>query len=310
MALITFEGKPIEKLIEVVSQGIGKLYVPRSIRKEADAEAYKIIVIETAKAKAKAEKKLIELDQYENIQQRILFQEKRKQDNIDQVIEIAADQINQSNTFSDNKVDDDWTTRFFNIVEDVSAEDMQKLWGRILAGEVKEPGAFSLRTLEVLKNLSREEAQIFTKFANLLIDAKGTHFIPYHDKTGLDTKFNIKYTDILLLTELGLISSGSTLGLIFPPNDVETISLYTNGDVGIHVTTKPGNSERTMSILSFTKTGSQLAKLVKIESNIEYIKFVCEALNNSFATIRIGIVGEIQHDNMTIKNVVMYNDIK
>lgn len=49
--LIKLEGKPFEKLIEVISNGIGTLYKPRSIRKEADAKAYEIGIIESAKQK-------------------------------------------------------------------------------------------------------------------------------------------------------------------------------------------------------------------------------------------------------------------
>ena len=37
--LIKLEGKPFEKLIEVISKGIGTLYKPRAIRKEADSKA-------------------------------------------------------------------------------------------------------------------------------------------------------------------------------------------------------------------------------------------------------------------------------
>jgi hypothetical protein len=38
---------------------------------------------------------------------------------------------------------------------------MQLLWGKLLAGEVARPGNFSLRTLNVLQNLTRSEALAF-----------------------------------------------------------------------------------------------------------------------------------------------------
>lgn len=55
--LIRLEGKPFEKLIDVISKGIGTIYKPRSIRKEADAKAYEIGIIKNAKAKALSEGK-------------------------------------------------------------------------------------------------------------------------------------------------------------------------------------------------------------------------------------------------------------
>ena len=48
---LTGLSKPLTKLVEVVSKGIGTLYEPRSIRKKADAEAYKQEVIANADAK-------------------------------------------------------------------------------------------------------------------------------------------------------------------------------------------------------------------------------------------------------------------
>jgi hypothetical protein len=65
-------------------------------------------------------------------------------------------------------VDPDWVARFFGSAQDVSNEDMQKLWARILAGEVVKPGTFSLRTLEVLKNLSQREAERFQEAASMV----------------------------------------------------------------------------------------------------------------------------------------------
>ncbi len=41
---------------------------------------------------------------------------------------------------------------------------MQVLWGRILAGEVARPGAYSLRTLQTVKVLSKRDAQLFSQY--------------------------------------------------------------------------------------------------------------------------------------------------
>ena len=53
--VVKVEGKPIEKLIDVISKGIGTIYKPRAIRKEAEAKAYEIEIIERAKANALSE---------------------------------------------------------------------------------------------------------------------------------------------------------------------------------------------------------------------------------------------------------------
>lgn len=85
---------------------------------------------------------------------------------------------------------------------------MQELWGRILAGEVKQPKSYSLRTLELIKNLSKKEADTFIKIATLAIQSGHGHYIfKGKDDDKLSTDFNILYTDIVLLTEIGFFTT-------------------------------------------------------------------------------------------------------
>ncbi|WJI61672.1 DUF2806 domain-containing protein [Mesorhizobium sp. C416B] len=62
-------------------------------------------------------------------------------------------------------VDDDWLNFFEGYAEKATSENMRKLWGRILAGEIRKPGAFSLRTLRIASELDRETASVFQEFA-------------------------------------------------------------------------------------------------------------------------------------------------
>ncbi|URC12124.1 DUF2806 domain-containing protein [Flavobacterium sp. B183] len=288
MELIKFEGKPIEKLVEVISQGIGTLYKPRAIRKEAEAEAYKIEIIERAKSKAQAESKLFELETLNVIEQKLLFQEKRKQENIDNIIEVAITQINQESDVSSEKVDTDWATRFFNIAEDISSEEMQKLWGRVLSGEVKNPGAFSLRTLDVLKNLTKQEAEVFTKFVPLRIKSQSSDFIPYEDKAYLEKALNISYTDILLMMELGLINHTPDLAIITNGIRKSYTTLFENGNMAIFIETTANKNKSSVKILNFTKIGCELSSLVPFESNVKYLLFVAKLFSTPYTKIKVG----------------------
>ena len=232
--IIKFDGKPLEKLINEISKGIGTIYRPKAIRKEAEAKAYEIEILERAKSKAIAEGKEIDTDVYIRIQERLLHQETKRQNNIDNVSQIAAEELSKEEYISDEPVDQDWTTRFFNIVEDISDEEMQKHWGRILAGEVKQPKSFSLRTLELLKNLSKEEAAIFTKFANIKLQSSNNHFIyNSNDENFLENEFGITFSDKLILTELGLIASDNKLEFSFEPTNKLKTSLLIYGNKGL-----------------------------------------------------------------------------
>lgn len=310
MALITFEGKPIEKLIEVISQGIGTLYKPRAIRKEADSEAYKIGVIERAKSNAIAEGKIIDFELYENIQQRIVYQETRKQINIDNIAQIAGTQLNQEQEVSDEKIENDWTTRFFNIAEDISDEEMQNLWGRILAGEIKKPKSFSIRTLELLKNLSKEEAEIFTKFSNLKIFAGNTSMVfNQDDGKFLEDEFGIKFTDRLLLTELGLISSENNLEFSFFATDTDKkINFIEFGNKGIFIERPENTPKQAISVLVFTKVGSELSKLIDQEPNINYIRKICSSFVLPNVKIEFGDLVKLPNGQALLLNKTEFNE--
>ena len=310
MGLITFEGKPIEKLIEVISQGIGTLYKPRAIRKEAEAEAYKIGIIEKAKANAIAEGKIIDLELYENIQERILHQETRKQINIDNIAQIAANQLNQEKEVSEEKVEDDWTTRFFKIAEDISDDEMQNLWGRILAGEIKQPKSFSLRTLEILKNLSKYEAEVFTKFAQLKLKSGNTNVI-YNQDNGkfLESEFGITFSDRLLLTELGLISSENNLEFSFAAtNETERIDVLIYGSKAIVLNKKPNVPKQAIQVLVYTSIGSELSKLIEQDININYLRKICSSFVNPNVKIEYGDIVNFPNGQTLLLNKTEYNE--
>jgi len=270
--LIKLDGKPLEKLIEVISNGIGTLYKPRSIKKEADAKAYEIQVMERAKALAEAENKQIEAETLDRIQNRIIHREFVKQNNIDTISEIAAEQLTKEQSVSEEKVDKDWTTRFFNIAEDVSDEEMQQLWGRVLAGEVKEPSSFSVRTLELLKNLNRKEAETFVKLANFVIYSYGSPFVFRGEENEVLDKYGISFNDRLTLIEAGLLQSSDDIIRRVLKNDFDNIVYYESANYIFKVLQKANEPQKQFEILRFTASGEQLLKLLTFTPNIEYLK--------------------------------------
>lgn len=66
--------------------------------------------------------------------------------------------------------DDDWMNVFEKHAENASSERLQDLWGRVLAGEVRKRGAFSLKTLGFIAELDQPVAELFERYKlNLLM---------------------------------------------------------------------------------------------------------------------------------------------
>lgn len=303
-SLVKIDGKPFEKLIEVVSNGIGTLYRPRAMRKEADAKAYEIRVVEKAKAEALAEGKLIEAENLDRLNERLLAKEVKRQNNIDDVVEIATNQLQRETTVTEETVNKDWTTRFFDIVQDVSDDEMKKLWGQILAGEVKTPQSYSLRTLELLRNLSKKEADIFVKIARLALYHNNCYFI-YKGKKGDIRKYDASYSDIAKLIEIGILQSGDFVRRTISAEKGDANTTLTCSNIILLLTIKAGNKVQ-IPIYLFTQAGIELLKLVTAEPNMEYIKELADHVMNTNVKVQYSYI--ISKDGNNIQYLVPPHD--
>lgn len=195
---IKVEVRALDKLVDYVASGIGSIAGPilapwkarqesRAMSIAADGDA-KVLLIQ-AEAQSKAREILVSGDANQvdasdittMVRQRIQYQERKRQANIESVVRQAANQLGDKEV-ANEEPDHDWTARFFNDVQDVSSNEMQSLWAKVLAGEVERAGSTSIRTLGILKNLHQSTARLFRKFCSACI-----FFIP-DGKTFLDAR--------------------------------------------------------------------------------------------------------------------------
>ena len=275
---------PVKKLLSILEKFGGRAFKPLNdlidanteaykIKKLADAKAYEVVTLEKANTSALVNRTEAEQNLLEKANARLFQQEIRRQENLDAINQIAFDEIQDEAQVSEDPVSDDWTTRFFSIAQDVSDEEMRQLWGRILAGEIKQPNSYSLRTLELLKNISKSEAEVFLKFAKNSVRVTTGQFIIINSNDLLE-KSGIEFTDKLLMEEIGLLASKDnlsfTIGLTQEPLKFAAVQ----GNKGLLVDLDGINNPVKLEVLSFTKPGLELLSLIKIEANDEYLKEV------------------------------------
>jgi len=196
--------EPACKLIETVSQCIGTLYEPTRIRRKAKAEADAALIL----AEADAERQAL----LKRAAHRLAIQEVRRQKNIESIIDKAVKSLPE--TVSNEPVDPDWVSRFFDECKDVSNEELQKIWGRLLSGEVATPGTCSRKTLAILKDLTPNDANIFNNLCNLTWSERNNLFLPYKGGIKIGNQFGeygIIYNDLLHLDNLGLIHCDNSI---------------------------------------------------------------------------------------------------
>ena len=294
--LFKFDGKALEKLIDVISKAIGKIYEPKAIRNEADARAYEILVTEKAKAEVYAYKQGIEQDVLDRICERTIHREFRKQKNIDRITMVAIEELKNESSVSSTPVDEDWADRFFNIVENVSDEQMQRLWGKILAGEVKSPNSFSIRTIDFLKNMTKVESELFTKAANYIITSDNGQFLFKGTKNEILEKHGFSYDDRQILTEIGLIRSGERTALIFDPNPENRETFYRCGKHIIKCKIKAGTPMCDIPVFMLTTIGKELLKMLSITYIESYVRDFYYHLYNMGLEVEYAFILNIDGD--------------
>ncbi|GET22097.1 DUF2806 domain-containing protein [Prolixibacter denitrificans] len=307
---LTGLSEPLKKLIEVISQGVGALSKPYLIRKTADAKAYEIKVIaESIKANQKSLKQIdyneeklslasidgesikAELSLEERTKNRTDFKQQKKQKNIEVITQKAAEQLESESTVSEEPVDEDWTTRFFDYAEDISNEEMQEIWARILAGEIKQPRSYSLRTLELIRNLSKDEANTFMKVAKFAIKSGDSHFL-FKGKDGkiLNEEYNINYGDTALLTEIGLIQPGAFVNYQILQQPQDSQSVFTTDKIILIAKIKANTPTITMPVDVFSKSGNELLKLVSPNPPFDYLKAIADSIKSDNVEVKYAYI--------------------
>lgn len=257
--------EPACKLIDALRATTGVLFEPTRIRRKAKAEADAAIV----DAKAQLQIKDLERRAFDRIKHR----EARRQDNIENIVGGATQQLPPDSTAQ--SLDEDWASEFMNHCQDISDEQMQQVWSRILAGEFVSPGKYSLRTLNFVKLLSRKDAEVFSRFCSFLWVAGGDLAYLKTEKTDeFLTANGFPYASLIHLEALGLLNMGLTLAVTF--NTPKAILHYYGQP---YVFSFPDDAKKpSISCVLLTNMGKELTSLCSSQASFAYVAALTESL--------------------------------
>ena len=187
--------KPVTVLIEKVANAVGVLYEPRRIKEKAkaEAEAQEILALE--------EVKVDEL-KYRTMH-RLVHEELGKQNNMESIIGKAIPSV--SDEAKPDKIEDDWIANFFDKCRLISDHEMQALWAKILAGEANSPGKFSKKTVNLVANLDKSDAEAFTKLCRFGISRDRFYPLIYDLEQSIYSDNGILFVTLSNLESIGLI---------------------------------------------------------------------------------------------------------
>lgn len=277
--------EPAKKLIDAVSRAIGKAYEPNHIRKMADAKAYELSVI-GEKLRNNSDLPIIydsskgytiDTSDFEALSKRtgkrIAYQEVLRQENIETIVDGAYETVKEIESCAEGDITREWMHRFIDAAGDISTEEMQRIWSKVLAGEVLDPTSFSLRTLECLRNMDVTDARLFSSLCKLVINN-----MIISDNNFLE-KHGILYEDILKLNEGGLISLYSNISKQFEISSEPRIVINFND----YILTGKSDKKTYVSIRIYplTTAGKELSRIVDGKMDFETVKEICQIVQKN-----------------------------
>jgi hypothetical protein len=91
----------------------------------------------------------------------------RQQINAAKVLEQAAEELQRDSAAASpdqpTEITEDWLNAFEREAVDMSSDHMRKLFGKILAGEIRRPKSYSIRTVKLMAQLDNRAAELFRK---------------------------------------------------------------------------------------------------------------------------------------------------
>lgn len=331
---------PIDKLLDMLSESVGAFTKSYFDRRDIDTKAYEITKLTEAKVGAMKmitaaikessdgvgginyneggmtieslkEKKTLSLQSSpdpsleERTRSRIDYQEAKRQHNIEGVTSFAFEELKDEPPVTDEPVDEGWASRFFEYAKDVSSEEMQSIWGRILAGEIKQPNTYSLRTLEVLRNLTKKEAELFTIVCKLALDHEGVSYLYRSQSNSFLSERGVDFVNLAVLREAGLVHEGEFTSLRFLQPTEGPPAVFTANRIAIFLDKKVGSPQKDLPVYVFTQVGTQLSKLVKAEPDLDFLNAFAESVKDENTTINYAFVVERNGDIITYTNPLL-----
>lgn len=293
LAAIDSTSNAITKFQEIVLKILG----PRWTRKQADADIYaneRLLALirdnpdmdititngkMTARLKVPAnEARALQRTMHESLQQ---------ENNLEAILGVAATEVASADNISDQPVDDDWLSHFTNYAKNVTTNEMQLIWGKILAGEINNPGSFSMRTLDKLHSLSKKDAECFQKILPIILLLGNGGFTVSDSE--IYSKYGISFSEIMWLDECGLITSNGLVSFTPTIASHSEQLIYTNNRLIRIFNPNTQSKKLSIGIHTLTQAGAELFHLLSAEPNNDYIIDVAQMISKTNSNLNLAI---------------------
>lgn len=208
------------------------------------------------------------------------------------IAQIAQNVASEGTNFTaTSKVDDEWLERFMDSAKFVSDEQVQLLWGNILAKEFEQPSSTPPSVIRILSEITPRYARAFQVICNLAVyivpvDTIGKimpverHIILPVDYSYL-TQYGINFSELNELQMLGLIQFDPSIGYVIQYNSKlnPKLHLIYGGKTATVLKYKDNHFPSGAAIL--TQAGKAIARFSETEIIEGHFDAVCNFLKKN-----------------------------
>ncbi|MCE2501787.1 MAG: DUF2806 domain-containing protein [Dehalococcoidia bacterium] len=259
--------KPADTLVTKISNAIGRHFDPRQEIRMAEAQARADRIRRVGAEETDIEIAILR----DRAAYRFANEEMTKQLNMESITEKALPRLDDK--ANPDAMENDWIMNFFDKCRMVSDEDMQQIWAGILAGEANNPGSFSRRTVNLVADLDKRDAELFRNlcgFAWMIGSLRPLVFDTHHE---IYNGRGINFGSLSQLETLGLIHFNDISGfkILHLPKRFN-ISYY-GKLAALELPADDGNELQEGKVL-LTRAGLELAPIcgsTPVEGFFEYV---------------------------------------
>ena len=199
---------------------------------------------------------------------------------VDELSGAASDDETSADESDGDDVDQDWLNHFASHAEKASSEGVRTLWARVLAGEIRRSGSFSLSSLRLLSELDQRMA---TTFEDVVRHRYNNDFIV---KPKIEEMHGARLTTLAFMEEVGLLQPidaiGGVVRKIDPNND--GVAVMRERELVLVLETQ---ALVELPIIPLTRAGREIAGILPPANPLEVLERVGAAMLEEVASADI-----------------------
>lgn len=180
-----------------------------------------------------------------------------------------------------DNIDDDWLNVFETHAANASSDRLRKLWGRILSGEIRKPGSFSLTTLRVLSEIDQQTAVLFQKHVTGILE---NSFL-----VRCDSPKGQELIEMTALEEVGLLQDVNGMLGADQEFDRNGQVVFRNGPLVLLMKGMTGNKFR-VPLIKITRSGQEILGILPKENPDACLRRVASIARPASSSIELALL--------------------